>query len=243
MSITFKTYLTPSIPKEIFLIIANYLEEECKIKIKLKFETEMSGPPKGKKMKEDLAFMCCPPFYWLNQKYNDKVELIEWAPVFDDYRNCGLPVYFSDVLVHPDNNKLESLDDLNNHTCAYNDKQSLSGYFCIKNYRNKLKMICSGSHLNSIQMIKDNKADLTCVDSNALLFLNHGLKKIGTLGPHPVQPCVIKKDCPYKDIIKEAFSNINKKIGKDLNKFFITKFRKINKSFYFYDLHLVNLIS
>jgi ABC-type phosphate/phosphonate transport system substrate-binding protein len=237
MSIKFKTYLTPSIPKEIFIFIAEFIEQECKIKVDLKFETKISGPKKGKMMKEDLAFMCCPPFYWLSQEYYDEIELVPWAPVFDDIRNGELPVYFSDILVHPDNRDIETLQDLNKHKWAYNDTKSLSGYFCIKNYHHKLKMICSGSHLNSIDMVKNKKADITCIDSNALLFLDHGLKKIGTIGPHPVQPCVIKRDCIYKDEIFKAFSKLENK----LNKYKIKNFRKINKNFYFYDEKLLNL--
>ena len=232
MSIILKTYLTPSIPKEIFVIITDYLEKECNIKINLEYETNQFGPKNNQEMKEDIAFMCFPPYYWLSQNYDSKIELIPWAPVFNDYRNCGLPLYFSDILVHPDNKELNSLKDLNQHKWAYNDTESLSGYLCIKQYQKKIKMICSGSHLNSINMVKENKADITCIDSNILLFLDHGLKRIGTLGPHPIQPCVIKQDCIYKEKIMNAFSTINEKIGDKLERYFINKFRRINKQLY-----------
>ena len=233
MSIILKTYLTPGIPQEIFVIIANYLEEECNLKINLEFETNHSGPKSSLDMKEDIAFMCILSYYLLTQKCNNQIELIPWAPVFNDYRNCGLPLCFTDILVNPNNRELRNLEDLNNHIWAYDNAERLNEYHYLKNkYKNKIKMICSGSHLNSIQMVKDNKADITCVDSNFLLFLNHGLKRIGTLGPHPIQPCVIKQDCVFKDKIINAFSTINEKIGNKLQQFFINKFGRINKELY-----------
>ena len=233
MSIILKTYLTPDIPKEIFVIIADYLEKECRIKINLEFETNNSGPKNSQEMKEDIAFICFISYYWLSQRCNKQIELIPWAPVFNDYRNCGLPLHFSDILVNPNNKELNCLEDLNNHIWAYNNVESFSEYDYLKNkYNNRVKMICSGSNLNSIQMVKDSKADITCVDSNVLLFLNHGLKRIGTLGPHPMQPCIIKQDCIYKEKIMNAFSTINEKIGDKLNHYFINKFGRINKELY-----------
>ena len=47
--------------------------------------------------------------------------------------NNDEPVYFSDIFVHKDNTKINSLDDLDGHIWAYNDTESLSGYYCIKN--------------------------------------------------------------------------------------------------------------
>ncbi len=243
MSINFKTYLTPSIPKEIFEIIANYLEIKCNIKVNLIFETKSSGPIKGTAMEEDLAFMCSPPFYWLLEKYKDQIELLPYAPVFIDERNNNLPLYFSDILVHPDNDDINKIEDLDGHIWAYNDTESLSGFFCIKNYMDKIKMICSGSHLNSIKMVQNREADITCIDSNVLLFNKHNLKKIGTFGPHPVQPCIINKNCKYKNEIIEAFSKINNdNVIYLLKKYKIEKFERVNLEFYLNKYSIKNLL-
>lgn len=233
MSLTIKTYLTPSIPEEIFQIIANYLEEKCQVPVRLILETTSSGPKKGESIKEDLSFMCTPPYYWLNDSFPDEIELLPYAPVFNDKRNNNQPLYFSDILVHPDS-KIGSLDDLNNDRWAYNDTESLSGYFCIKNYMNRIEMICSGSHLNSIKMVTNKEVDITCIDSNVLPFVKHNLKLIGTFGPHPVQPGVLNKNSKYKEKIIRAFEDINNhQVIKELNKYHINKFEEVNNDFYF----------
>ena len=51
MSINVKTYLTPSIPKEIFEILSEYIENKCNIKVNLLIETTSSGPKKGERAK------------------------------------------------------------------------------------------------------------------------------------------------------------------------------------------------
>ena len=95
-------------------------------------------------------------------------------------------------------------------------------------------MICSGDHLSSIRMVENNEVDITCIDSNVLLFTNHNLKLIGTFGPHPVQPCVINKKCKYKDLIINAFEEINDSyILDELKKYNICKFGKVDEDFYF----------
>ena len=233
MSINIKTYLTPSIPMEIFVIISKYIENKIGVPVNLIFETTSSGPKKGEKINEDLSFMCTPPYYWLYDNYKNDIELLPYAPVFDDIRNNNEALYFSDVLVHKDSS-IKSIEQLNGHKWAYNDTESLSGYFCIKNYMNRLKMICSGSHLNSIKMVSDKKADITCIDSNVLPFVKHDLKLIYTFGPHPVQPGILNKNSIYKDKIIKAMMEINNdKVIKELNKFNIKKFGKVDQKFYF----------
>lgn len=227
--ITCKTYLTPSIPKEIFEIICNYIETTINVPVKLICETTSSGPKNGTMIDEDISFMCSPPFTWLYNNHKDKIELLEYAPVYDDPRNNNKPVYFSDVI----SNKINKLDELNNHIWGYNDTESLSGYFCMNKYMDKVKLYCTGGHLNSIKMIKNNKIDITCIDSNALLFINEKLNIIHTFGPHPIQPCVLNKKCKYIDDIKKCFENINNNIIiHKLNKYKIKSFSNIDLSFY-----------
>jgi len=102
MSINIKTYLTPSIPMEIFVILSKYIENKIGVPVNLIFETTSSGPKKGEKINEDLSFMCTPPYYWLYDNYKNDIELLPYAPVFDDIRNNNEALYFSDVLVHKD---------------------------------------------------------------------------------------------------------------------------------------------
>ena len=169
MSIDFRTHLTPSIPKELFELISTYLEKKCNIKVNLSHDVISSGPPKGTTLNYDLSVMCSPPFYWLYEKYHNEIELIPMAPVFNDKRNMNEPLYFSDIYVNKNNNIIKSIKDLNNHIWAFNDKESLSGYYCIKNtpVSKKIKMICSGDHLKSIKMVELD------VDQKYLFFLNY----------------------------------------------------------------------
>lgn len=244
MSLTFKVYLTPSIPSKIFQLISDYLSNYCEIKIKLIFETHSSGPKKGILMEEDLAFMCTPPFIWQKQFFPDKIELCPYAPVYDDKRNNGLPLYFSDIIVNK-NSLIKKLDDLNYQMkYGYNDTESLSGYFCIKKFLKEEQMICTGSHLKSLQMLKNNKIDFTCIDSNVLLYQDlKDFEIIGTSKPHPVQPLIIKSNCKYKKIIFEALSKINNlPILVELKKFKILKFENVNEKFYMQDYSINHLI-
>lgn len=244
MDIIFKTHLTPSIPKELFELITNYLEKKCNIKIKLIHDIHSSGPKKGTPLDCDISVMCTPPFYWIHENFKNDIELIPMAPIFNDERNKNEPVYFSDIFVNQNNKKIKSINDLNRHIWAFNDTESLSGYYCIKNkpISKKIKMICSGDHIKSLEMVKNNIADITCVDSNLLLFKENKLKKIGTFGPHPIQPFVINKKCKYKNEIINAFKCINSEIQEELNKFNIKYFKEVNEDFYFKKYNIKYLI-
>ena len=243
MSINLKTYLTPSIPKEIFIILSNYIERKGNIKVNLIFETTSSGPKINEKIDEDVAFICSPPYYWLCDTYGNDIELLPTAPIFKDSRNNKEPLYFSDILVRKDS-PISSLDDLNGHNWAYNDTESLSGFFCIKSRENLINMVCSGSHLNSIKMVSNGDADITCIDSNVLLFTKHDLKVIGTFGPHPIQPGVIKSNCKYKEKICKIFNEINndKIFLEEIRSYKIEKFEKINKEFFFNKYSIKHLL-
>ena len=124
---------------------------------------------------------------------------------------------------------------------AYNDTESLSGYFCIKNYMSKVNLVCSGSHLNSIMMVHNGEADITCIDSNALLFVKHNLKKIASFGPHPVQPIIIKKNYKYKNELINVFEKVISKY--DFSDFKIKKITKVNNNFYFKKYSMKHLLT
>ena len=50
----------------------------------------------------DVGFMCAPGYLWLAERTPPSVELVGAACVFDDPRNAGRPVYFSDLIVPED---------------------------------------------------------------------------------------------------------------------------------------------
>jgi hypothetical protein len=99
---------SPSIPRAFFEALADYLRRSLgRELVSLRVETRVSGPRKGHECSSfgdevDVTFMCAPSFVWLRGLRAPPAELLGVAPVFDDERNSGKPVYFCDVVVRDD---------------------------------------------------------------------------------------------------------------------------------------------
>jgi phosphonate transport system substrate-binding protein len=210
------TYLAPSIPAGLFELVSAEIESATGVGVALDFETRVSGPtPDADPFADgraDVAFVCGPSFSLLRAA-GRAVEIVNAAPVFDDPRNAGRPVYFSDVIVrrgHP----AHSLPDLQSSVWAYNDRQSLSGWFRMLARLETLgfgrepdaffsRVVASGSHLASIDLVVRGDADVSAVDSNTLLLarrrepsLDGRLRVLESWGPSPVQPIVARPGLP-----------------------------------------------
>lgn len=95
-------YLSPGLPAALFEGVAGYLERGLGLEVTLRQETRFSGPPPGEtdpfsSGEADAAFMCAPPFFWCVER-GAPAELLGVAPIFDDPRAAGRPVYFADVV-------------------------------------------------------------------------------------------------------------------------------------------------
>jgi phosphonate transport system substrate-binding protein len=220
--IHFKTYLTPSIPQELYKLIADYINKTTCLNIVLSFELIHSGPPKNifdpfSSEKIDIAHICSPPFIWLMAHDQPSVELLPIAPIFSDERAHGKPVYFSDVIVAA-NSLIKSFDELEGKTWCYNDPESLSGYFCMLQKLAHIQqtpsffstIYKSGSHLRSIKLVANGTIDGSAIDSNVLALqckkhpaLKQKIRVIKSWGPFPIQPLVARKGLP--DDIKKIF--------------------------------------
>jgi phosphonate transport system substrate-binding protein len=210
------TYLAPSIPAGLFELVAAEIERAARVGVALDFETRVSGPtPDADPFADgraDVAFVCGPSFSLLRAA-GRAVEIVNAAPVFDDPRNAGRPVYFSDVIVrreHP----ARALPDLQSSVWAYNDRQSLSGWFRMLARLESLgfgrdpaaffsRVVASGSHVASIDLVVRGDADVSAVDSNTLLLarrrdpsLEGRLRVLESWGPSPVQPLVARPGLP-----------------------------------------------
>ncbi len=119
--------------------------------------------------------MCAPSLFWLRELAVPQVELLPAAPVFRDGRAMGRPVYFSELVVQRDS-PAGSFLDLRGRSWTYNDPCSLSGYY---NLLKKLaemgedveffgRTCCSGSHLNSMELVASGEVDAAATDSNVL---------------------------------------------------------------------------
>ena len=187
----------------------------------LQMETRVSGPEKGiedpfSRNEVDVGFMCSPSFLWLRELRPPPVDLLGVAPVFRDRRNGGRPVYFCDVIVRRDS-PIRSFAELRGGSWAYNDRCSLSGYYGpLKKLADTGadgwffdRMLDSGSHLNSIEMVARGEADAATIDSNVLAIrlrsvpeLRDRLRVIESWGPFPVQPVVVRSGL-HPDLIEE----------------------------------------
>jgi phosphate/phosphite/phosphonate ABC transporter binding protein len=254
--IRFVTYLTPSIPQAIFEALADNLRRSLgSNQVSLRIETRVSGPGRGHECsafaeRVDLAFMCASSFTWLRELRPPPAELLGVAPVFDDERNAGSPIYFCDVIVR-DEAPTQTFSDLRGTTWAYNDTSSLSGYYClldklVASGRDETffgSVTCSGSHLDSIEAVLRGEADAAAIDSNVLRIklrqtptLRNKLRIIESWGPYPIQPIVVNSSLPpdLKDQLRAAFftTNENERTRQVLQQFGLSCFVAVDSENY-----------
>ena len=259
--IRFVTYLSPSIPQAFFEALADHLQRSLgSEQVSLRIETRVSGPRKGYECstfgdRVDVAFMCAPSFVWLRNLRPPPAELLGVAPVFDDERNRGRPVYFCDVIVR-DDAPIRTFSDLRGSEWVYNDKSSLSGYYGLLDKLAESgedqtffgSVTCSGSHLNSIEAILQDQADAAAIDSNALRIrfretpaLRSTLRVIDSWGPYPIQPIVVNSSLhPHlKEQLRAAFfaTNENERTRRVLQRFGLSHFVAVNRETYNLDAY------
>ena len=259
--IRFVTYLSPSIPQAFFEALVDHLQRSLgREKVSLRIETRVSGPRKGYECssfgdKVDVAFMCAPSFIWLRRLRPPPAELLGVAPVFDDARSAGRPVYFCDVIVR-DDAPFHTFSDLRGSAWAYNDKSSLSGYYGLldklaasgKDENFFGSVTCSGSHLNSIQAVLQGQADAAAIDSNVLRIrlretptLRNTLRVIESWGPYPIQPIVVNSNLHpnLKDQLRAAFfaTNNNDRTRRILQRFGLSHFVTVDHKIYNLDAY------
>lgn len=223
------SYLAPSIPADFFRLIADDLGAS------IEFDESISGPLPGDDEpfttgRVDVGFVCSPTYRWLRPK----VTLLP-LPVPVDARANGRPVYFADVVVRAEMNAT-SLDDLRGKTWAYNDRNSRSGWFsmlerCGEGFFSDL--VASGSHLRSLEMVRDGVVDAAAIDSNVLLLDGAaGLRVIDTWGPFAIQPAIIRAtvDAVEKTRIATALLTLHER--HDLSRFGYQRFVEPDESLY-----------
>src|SRR5215212_1047013 len=225
--IRFITYLSPSIPQDLFEALADHVQRALgHERVSLRVESRASGPQKGGECSSsaeeaDVAFMCALSFIWLRDLQPPPVELLGVLPVFDDDRNQGKPIYFCDVVLRNDA-PIHAFSELEGGSWAYNDACSLSGYYSLLDKLAQSgadegffdNILCSGFHLNSIEAVLSGEADAAAIDSNVLRIrfrevpaLRNKLRVIESWGPYPIQPVVVSSalDPELKQRLRAAF--------------------------------------
>lgn len=205
------SYLAPSIPAGLFELTAEAIASRVGRPVIVDFETTVSGPEPGTDPfasgRADAAFVCGPSYVQLRSA-GAAVEVLPAAAVFDDPRNGGRPVYFSDVVVCRDH-PARALEDLRGAVWTYNDRQSLSGWHRMlarlaerglgDPERFFSRLFDSGAHVRSIDLVSRGEADVSAVDSNVLLLerrrnpdLDFRLRVLESWGPSPIQPVLVR---------------------------------------------------
>jgi ABC-type phosphate/phosphonate transport system substrate-binding protein len=186
------------------------MERDLDRPVELTVETRWSGPmfpdqDRFARGETDLGFLCAPSYHWLSSRPEPSVVLVPLAPVFDDERAAGRPVYFSDVLVRA-SGPIARLDDLAGRRVGYNDRASLSGYRGLLDHLQQRDVDPTffgrfdelGGHRRCLEEIVGGQIDAAAVDANVRLAWEREdparvglLRSVATIGPHPIQPLVI----------------------------------------------------
>ena len=167
-----------------------------------------------------VGWICGLPYVRKRSSGGADIELLA-APIMKHPRYELRPVYYSDIVVHA-KSSFHSFDDLRGATWAYNESGSHSGYNLIRyhlatrgirgNYFTRV--VESGSHQDSIQMILEGCIDASAIDSTVLemaLNRNPGLARkirtIAVLGPSPAPPWIIHRSVPddVRDALRREF--------------------------------------
>lgn len=151
----------------------------------------------------DVAFVCGLPYSQAHDRPDPPIELL-CAPVLAAPRYGGRPVYFTDVVVRQ-NDAARAFADLRGRAWAYNDDGSHSGYNVVRHHLLALgetrgyfgRVVASGGHQRSIQLILDGEVDAAGIDSSVLELelarrpeLGPALRTIGAIGPSPIPPVI-----------------------------------------------------
>ncbi|MFZ0543988.1 MAG: PhnD/SsuA/transferrin family substrate-binding protein [Candidatus Promineifilaceae bacterium] len=157
----------------------------------------------------DVGWICGSYYTQLSSGPDPVVELLA-APIMSHARYQGQPVYFSDVLVRKDS-PFQTFDDLRGAAFAYNEPGSFSGYWSMRHHLARLgafdgyfgRLVGSGGHVKSLQMILDGEVDTAAVDSMVFIAelqenpdLAANFRVVETLGPNPIPPWVVRRGLP-----------------------------------------------
>ena len=187
--------------------IANYLAVRLDTSVRLL--TGLSGEERHRRLGTgdiDLAFICGLPYSEKHDRPDPPIELL-CAPVMTAPRYGGRPVYFTDVVVRRDR-PFRAFSDLRGTAWAYNDQGSHSGYNVVRHHLLAIgetggyfgRVVASGAHQSSIQMVLDGEADASGIDSVVLEIetarrpeLEAVLRTIDAIGPSPIPPVVVAR--------------------------------------------------
>jgi phosphonate transport system substrate-binding protein len=201
------TDLVPDIPLPFFEGLVDYLGSALSVPVSLHVgrsaENGHDVPDPFSSGQADIGFLRSPCFLdWWGRR--QAVTVLPVAPVFRDPRAQGQPVYYAEVVVrgsHP----AQSFWDLRGCIWGYSSPDSLSSHVSVLKKLGELgederffrSHQCSGSHRDSLRLLRAGEVDAVAVDSNVLILarrrnpeLRHDLRIVESWGPLPIQPVV-----------------------------------------------------
>lgn len=196
-----KSYLAPNM-LNLYRAMCDRLEQAAGIQIDLAQSIyDPLDDPALKAGEVDLAFICGLPLVRLSRTPSNFLQTLI-APIMNDPRGEGKPVYFADVIVRHDSD-FKTFGDLAGSTFCYNDPGSNSGHHLLRYHMLKQgypatffgRSLQSGGHTISIQRVIDGAADCAAIDSTVLAQalrdrpqLADQIRVIESAGPCPVPP-------------------------------------------------------
>jgi phosphonate transport system substrate-binding protein len=192
--------------------LASYISKKMSVPVKARID--ISWQERDQLLdngKITLCWICGLPYVRKADRIPAQIELLA-APVMQGERYQNRPIYFSDVVVHR-KSSFEKLEDLRGASWAYNEPGSHSGYNLTR-YTLAMqgetsgffgRVVESGAHQTSLQMILNGEVDGSAIDSTVLELellkdpsLQSQIRIIDTFGPSPIPPWVISKKVPLK---------------------------------------------
>jgi phosphonate transport system substrate-binding protein len=219
-TINFANFLSPLL-QDTYASILNHVVEHVGCTATLYTGQSLSEFASGM---VDVGFICGLQYVRMKEWQACPVELLV-APILEGKHYCGLPIYYSSVIVRVDST-YKSFDDLEGCTWAYNERDSHSGcnVICsslLEQHKNPSyfgKVIRSGSHMNSLSMVVEGKADAAAIDSHVFEvalhrnpILTEHIHCIDRLGPSTIPPVVVAKriDTSLKERLRNTLITMN----------------------------------
>jgi phosphonate transport system substrate-binding protein len=172
-----------------------------------------------------ICWICGLPYVWKADRRDPQIDLLA-APVMQGDRYQDRPVYFSDVVVRR-RSRFRTFADLRGATWAYNEPHSHSGYNVVRYHLATLgetvgyfgRIIVSGAHETSLQMLLADAIDATAIDTTVLEAelqrhpaLQEDIRVVTTLGPSPIPPWVVRHSMPpeMRSAVREVLLHMHR---------------------------------
>lgn len=201
--------------------IARYVS--ARLAVRAEFVADLSWQERERLLDEgqiQVGWICGLPYVRKVDRDPPLVRLLA-APVMQQPRYEGRPIYFSDVIVHRDSGYL-TFADLRGASWAYNEPHSQSGYNVTRYHLATLgetsgyfsQVVEAGSHLRALQMVLDRRIDASAIDSTVLELelqrdpgLADRIRIVDMLGPSPIPPWVVTRSVSpeMEGALREAF--------------------------------------